>query len=221
MLIVDDEDKTVKFLAKGLKEEGYATTVSRDGDDALEIALSQPFDVIILDVMLPRRNGTSVCQELRRRGISTPVIMLSARDTVPQRIAGLDSGADDYLVKPFSFAELTARLRTVLRRKEGQPAVLNVGGLHLDPIARRAKFENKELNLSAKEFGILMQFMKRPGHILSRTALAEAAWGNDFDSETNVVDVYINFLRGKLRQASGKDWIVTHRGQGYSFPDQE
>jgi len=221
VLIVEDEAKTLKFLAKGLREEGYAPIVCQDGDEGLALALSENFDLIILDVMLPGRNGTSICQELRRKGITTPVIMLSARDTVAQRIEGLDYGADDYLVKPFSFAELTARMRAMMRRKDAPAAVLALGELSVDALARKVRFRGEEINLTAKEFSILQCFLKRPGHILSRPIIAETAWGLDFDTGTNVVDVYVTFLRKKLRQATGKDWIKTHRGQGYSFEAPE
>ena len=217
ILIVEDEAKTVKFLSKGLKEEGYSPVAARNGEEGLQLASTEPFDAVIMDIMLPGRNGLSVCQELRRKGISTPVLILSARDSVPNRIEGLDSGADDYLIKPFSFAELTARLRALLRRKEGQPTVLAAGDLTVDPVSRKARYKGNDLNLTAKELSVLQCLLRRPGHILSRAMIAEAAWGLDFDTGTNVVDVYVALLRRKLRKATDQDWIRTHRGQGYSL----
>jgi len=216
LLIVEDEDKLASLLDRGLTEEGHAVDVADNGDDALWMAAATEYDAIVLDVMLPRRDGLSTCRELRSRGIWTPVLMLTARDTVEDRVHGLDTGADDYLVKPFSFSELLARLRAVARRAPAErPTVLSVGDLRLDPAAHRAWRGAQELPLSAKEFTLLELFMRRPGTTLSRQTLLEGAWDMAFETRSNVVDVYVRYLREKVDRPFGRASIETVRGAGY------
>jgi two-component system, OmpR family, response regulator len=216
LLIVEDEEKLASLLARGLTEEGHAVDVAGNGDDALWMAAATEYDAIVLDVMLPGRDGLSTCRELRARKNWTPVLMLTARDAVDDRVNGLDTGADDYLVKPFSFSELLARLRAVARRAPTErPTVLEVGDLRLDPAAHRAWRGDKELPLSAKEFALLELFMRRPGTTLSRRTLLEGAWDMAFETRSNVVDVYIRYLRAKIDRPFGRESIETVRGAGY------
>ena len=216
LLIVEDEEKLASLLARGLTEEGHAVDVAGNGEDALWMAAATEYDAIVLDVMLPGRDGLSTCRELRSRKNWTPVLMLTARDAVEERVNGLDTGADDYLVKPFSFSELLARLRAVARRVPAErPAVLEVGDLRLDPAAHRAWRGDEELSLSAKEFALLELFMRRPGTTLSRRTLLEGAWDMAFETRSNVVDVYIRYLRAKIDRPFGRESIETVRGAGY------
>jgi two-component system, OmpR family, response regulator len=216
LLIVEDEKKLASLLNRGLTEEGHAVDVADNGDDALWMAAGTEYDAIVLDVMLPGRDGLSACRELRSRGIWTPVLMLTARDAVEDRVQGLDTGADDYLVKPFSLSELLARLRAVARRAPNErPTVLGVGDLRLDPAAHRAWRGEAELSLSAKEFALLELFMRRPGTTLSRQALLEGAWDMAFEMRSNVVDVYIRYLREKIDRPFGCESLETVRGAGY------
>jgi two-component system OmpR family response regulator len=173
-------------------------------------------DVVVLDLMLPELDGVQVCRQLREAGVWTPVLMLTARDGVDDRVAGLDAGADDYLVKPFSFAELLARLRALVRRGAGErPSVLEVGDLRLDPATRQAWRDTTELRLSAKEFALLETFMRRPGQVLSRYQLLEHAWDYAYENRSNVVDVYVRYLRDKIDRPFGRDSLETVRGVGY------
>ncbi|TMK68650.1 MAG: response regulator transcription factor [Actinobacteria bacterium] len=216
LLIVEDEDKLASLLDRGLTEEGHAVDVAGNGDDALWMAAATEYDAIVLDVMLPGRDGLSTCRELRSRGVWTPVLMLTARDAVEDRVHGLDTGADDYLVKPFSFSELLARLRAVARRVPNErPTVLRVGDLCLDPAAHRAWRGDTELPLSAKEFALLELFMRRPGTTLSRQTLLEGAWDMAFETRSNVVDVYVRYLREKIDRPFGCESLETVRGAGY------
>jgi two-component system, OmpR family, response regulator len=216
LLIVEDEDKLASLLDRGLTEEGHAVDVTDNGDDALWMAAATEYDAIVLDVMLPGRDGFSTCRELRSREIWTPVLMLTARDAVEDRVQGLDTGADDYLVKPFSFSELLARLRAVARRAPNErPTVLRVGELRLDPAAHRAWRGDAELPLSAKEFALLELFMRRPGTTLSRQMLLEGAWDMAFETRSNVVDVYVRYLREKIDRPFGRESLETVRGAGY------
>jgi DNA-binding response OmpR family regulator len=218
VLIVED-DKTIRsFLTQGFKEEGYVAISAAEGDAGLAMALSGEFDFVILDVMLPKLGGIDLCRALRNKNLDTPVLMLTAKDSVENRIAGLDSGADDYVVKPFSFGELLARMRAVLRRKQGGgKPMLEVSGLKMDLVRHRVSYEERELDLTAREFALLQYFMRRAGHILSRTVIIESVWGYDFQGATNIIDVYVNFLRRKLRKLTDKDWIRTLRHRGYVF----
>jgi len=204
------------LLQRGLVEEGHATDVARSGDDAVWMACSVEYDAIVLDVMLPGMDGVEVCRRLRDDGVWTPVLMLTARDGIDDRVLGLDAGADDYLPKPFDFAELLARLRALVRRGETErPTVLHVGDLTLDPASRRVARADVEISLSAKEFALLEAFMRHAGEVLSRYRLLEAAWDMAYESRSNVVDVYVRYLREKIDRPFGCDSIETVRGAGY------
>jgi two-component system OmpR family response regulator len=215
-LVVEDEAKMAALLRRGLTEEGYAVDVASTGDEAAWMAQAVPYDVVVLDVMLPGRDGFEVCRGLRAEGVWTPVLMLTARDDVIDRVAGLDSGADDYLTKPFSFAELLARIRALTRRVAGErPAVVEVGSLRLDPASRRVWRGDVEVALSSKEFAVLETFMRRPGNVLSRFELLEHGWDYAYENRSNIVDVYVRYLREKLDRPFGLDTIETVRGAGY------
>jgi two-component system OmpR family response regulator len=216
VLVVEDDVKMAALLRRGLAEEGLAADVARTGDDALWMAGSAEYDAIVLDVMLPGTDGFEVCRRLRESGSWAPVLMLTARDAVEDRVAGLDSGADDYLTKPFSFAELLARLRALARRPAlERPAVLEVAGLRLDPATRQVWRGDAEIHLSAKEFALLETFMRRPGQVLSRYQLLEHCWDYGYENRSNVVDVYVRYLREKIDRPFGRDSIETLRGVGY------
>jgi two-component system OmpR family response regulator len=216
VLIVEDEVKMAGLLRRGLREEGLAADVARTGDDAVWMARATDYDAIVLDVMLPGADGFEVCRRLREAGTWSPVIMLTARDAVNDRVAGLDAGADDYLTKPFSFAELLARLRALARRPPVErPAVLEVGDLRLDPATRSVWRSDEEIHLSAKEFALLETFMRRPGEVLSRYQLLEHCWDYGYEHRSNVVDVYIRYLREKIDRPFGRDSLETVRGVGY------
>jgi two-component system, OmpR family, response regulator len=215
-LVVEDELKMASLIRRGLAEEGYAADVARTGEDAIWMAQATPYDAIVLDLMLPGRNGVEVCKTLRENGVWSPILMLTARDGVEDRVAGLDSGADDYLSKPFSFAELLARLRALTRRGPTErPAVLEVGTLRLDPARRQAWRGDTSIDLSAKEFSLLETFMRRPGEVLTRLDLLDHAWDFAYENKSNVVDVYVRYLRGKIDRPFGLDSLETVRGVGY------
>jgi two-component system, OmpR family, response regulator len=216
LLIVEDEPKLARLLARGLAEEGHPTDVAGRGEDALWMAQTAPYDAIVLDVMLPGLDGFQTCRALRDRGVWTPVLMLTARDALEDRIAGLDTGADDYLTKPFAFSELLARLRALARRAPAErPPELTVGDLRLDPAARQAWRGETELDLSPKEFALLELFMRRAGEALSRVQLLDGAWDMAFESRSNVVDVYVRYLREKIDRPFGRRSLETVRGTGY------
>ena len=201
-----------ELLSRGLREEGHAADVAGTGEDALWMARAVDYDAIVLDVMLPGVDGMETCRSLRAAGIWSPVLMLTARDAIDDRITGLYAGADDYVLKPFSFGELLARLRALVRRAPHErPSVLEVGKLRLDPATRRVWRGEKELQLSTKAFALLEAFMRRPGEVLSRSQLLEAAWDIAFESRSNIVDVYVKSLREQV----GKKTIETVRGVGY------
>jgi two-component system, OmpR family, response regulator len=215
-LVVEDERKMAALLRRGLVEEGYAADVARTGKDAVDMARATPYDTIVLDVMLPGLDGFDVCRELRSSGVWTPILMLTARDRVEDRVAGLDAGADDYLTKPFAFAELLARLRALARRGLAErPTVLEAGSLRLDPATRQVWRGEVQIDLSAKEFALLERFMRRPGQVLSRLDLLEHAWDAGSKQRSNVVDVYVGYLRAKLDRPFGLRSIETVRGAGY------
>jgi two-component system OmpR family response regulator len=215
-LVVEDEVKMASLIRRGLVEEGYAADVARTGDEAVWMAQATPYDAIVLDLMLPGRDGLDVCRELRRSGVWSPILMLTARDGVGDRVAGLDSGADDYLTKPFSFAELLARLRALTRRGAGErPVVLEVGSLRLDPATRQAWRGDVPIELSPKEFALLETFMRRAGEVLTRLDLLEHAWDFAYENRSNVVDVYVGYLRAKIDRPFDVDSIETVRGVGY------
>lgn len=215
-LIVEDELKMAALIRRGLVEEGYAADVARTAEDALRLASTSEYDAIVLDIMLPGASGFEVCRTFRKNGVWSPVLMLTARDAVDDRIEGLDSGADDYLTKPFSFAELLARLRALTRRGTVErPTVLHVGSLRLDPATRQVWRDGTEINLSTKEFALLETFMRRPGDVLTRFELLEHAWDYAYERRSNVVDVYVRYLREKIDRPFGCNGIETVRGAGY------
>jgi two-component system OmpR family response regulator len=215
-LIVEDEVKMAGLLRRGLSEEGYSTDVALDGERALALANAAEYDVIVLDVMLPGIDGFEVCRRLRGAGVRAPALMLTARDAVEDRAAGLDSGADDYLVKPFSFAELHARLRALARRGPiEQPVILEVGDLRIDPRSREAWRGEVKVDLSAKGFALLETLMRRPGQVVSRFDLLEHAWDDSYENRSNIVDVYVRYLRRKIDRPFGVRSIETVRGAGY------
>lgn len=216
VLIVEDERKTTAYLQKGLAENGFVVDTALSGDDGLHLALTQDYDLVVLDVMLPGRDGWSVLTLLRQAGKQTPVLFLTARDTVLDRVKGLELGADDYLVKPFSFSELLARVRSILRRSPSrQPETLHVADLELDLIRHRAARGGQRLDLTPKEFGLLSLLVRRQGEVLSRTLIAEQVWDMHFDSDTNVVDVAVRRLRRKVDDPFPSKLIHTVRGSGY------
>ena len=216
VLIVEDDLRMASLVRRGLTGEGLAADIAGTGEDALWMAQAHPYDAIVLDVMLPGLDGFETCRRLRGAGVWVPVLMLTARDAVEDRVAGLDSGADDYLVKPFAFAELLARLRALARRGEGErPAVLAVGDLRLDPATREVQRGKTPIPLSAKEFALLEIFMRRPGQVLSRLHLLEHAWDFAYENRSNVVDVYIRRLRRKIDEPFGAESLETVRGAGY------
>ncbi|MHB9151212.1 MAG: response regulator transcription factor [Spirochaetales bacterium] len=221
ILVVEDEKGIVDFLVQGLKEANYSVDVASDGQAGLDDALCAPYDVILLDVMLPKMNGFSVAREMRKAGIKTPVIMLTARDTVDDKIHGLDAGADDYLAKPFAFSELLARIRAVLRRPAmSSETVIRAGGIELDLGRREVKRAGESIELSGREFGILEYFMRNAGQVLTRTQIAEHIWNFDAYAGSNVVDVYIGYLRKKIDLDPEKSFIRTIRGIGYQFSSE-
>jgi two-component system OmpR family response regulator len=216
ILVVEDEVKLAGLLRRGLTEEGLSVDVARSGDDGLWMARATDYDAIVLDVMLPGTDGLEVCRQLREAGRWAPVLMLTARDAVEDRVSGLDAGADDYLTKPFSFSELLARLRALARRPPlERPTVLEVGDLRLDPATRQAWRGESEVDLSAKEFALLETLMRRPGQVLSRFQLLEHCWDYGYENRSNVVDVYVRYLREKIDRPFGRDSIETVRGAGY------
>jgi two-component system OmpR family response regulator len=216
VLVVEDEVKMAGLLKRGLEEDGYAVDVAGTGTDALWQAGEFAYDVIVLDAMLPELDGFDVCRRLRESHQWMPVLMLTARDAVDDRIRGLDAGADDYLVKPFSFGELAARIRALIRRGAGdRPTVLEVGDLRLDPASHRAWRGGDELTLSAKEFALLELFLRHPDEVLSRTAILEHVWDFAYDGVSNIIDQYVSYLRRKIDKLCGHDHIETVRGAGY------
>jgi two-component system OmpR family response regulator len=216
VLVVDDEVRMAALIKRGLEEEGYAVDVVGDGTEAVWMGTENSYDAVVLDVMLPGADGFEVCRRLREAQRWAPVLILSARDEIGDRVRGLDVGADDYLVKPFSFAELTARLRALTRRGHPpRPTVLEVGDLRLDPAARRAWRANTELVLSPKEFALLELFLRHPGEVISRTRLLEHVWDFAFDGVSNVVDQYVGYLRRKIDKPFGRHDLETVRGAGY------
>ncbi len=221
ILVVEDEARLASLLRRGLSEEGYGVDLAGSGEEALEWVAVGEYDAIVLDVMLPGVDGFEVCRRLRRRRTPTPILLLTARDAVPDRVAGLDAGADDYLVKPFAFAELTARLRALARRPaETVGTMLHVGDVRLDPAARRVWRDEAEVALPNKQFRILEYLMRHPGRVLTRAMIAEHVWDYDFPDMANVIDVHVRQLRQKLADPYPGRLIQTVRGAGYRFtPD--
>ena len=220
ILVVEDQAKVASFIVKGLKEERYAVDLAETGAAGLELAQLNPYDLIVLDVMLPEMNGYQVCEALRQKHIKTPIMMLTARDSVADKVRGLDAGADDYLTKPFSFDEFLARLRALLRR--GQHLVepkLSAADLQLDPVSHEVTRAGKRLELTAKEYGLLEFLLRNKNRIVTRTSIIEHVWDIHFDSDTNLVDVYIRYLRRKLDDDHEVKLIHTVRGVGYVIRD--
>jgi two-component system OmpR family response regulator len=216
VLVVEDEVKMAALVRRGLSEEGLTVDIAATGEEAIGMARASAYDAIVLDVMLPGIDGFETCRSLRAEGVWSPVLMLTARGALEDRVAGLDGGADDYLTKPFSFAELLARLRALVRRGQSErPTVIEVGDLRLDPAARQVWRGEAEVELSAREFTLLEVFMRRPGHVLSRAQLLEHAWEYDFEHRSNIVEVYIRYLRQKIDQPFGVKSLETVRGAGY------
>jgi len=223
ILVVEDERKVARFIRQGLEEEGHAVEVAGDGATALDLLLeAPPWDLVVLDVMLPKRDGLDVLKRLRGRGLTTPVLVLTARDTVADKVAGLDLGADDYLTKPFAFEEFLARVRALLRRGTDQRAsVLRVGDLTLDPVTREAVRSQRRIGLTAREYSLLDYFMRNAGRVLTRPMIAEHVWGLDFDAESNIIDVYIGYLRRKIDGPGVARLLHTVRGSGYVMKLEE
>jgi two-component system OmpR family response regulator len=216
VLVVEDEVKMAALIRRGLGEQGVTVDLAGSGEEALGLADADSYDAIVLDVMLPGIDGFETCRQLRRDGVWAPVLMLTARGALEDRVAGLDGGADDYLTKPFSFAELLARLRALVRRGQSErPAAIEVGELRLDPATRQVWRGESEVTLSAKEFVLFETFMRSPGIVLNRTQLLEQAWAYDFEHRSNVVEVYIRYLRQKVDRPFGVESIETVRGAGY------
>ncbi len=224
VLVVEDEERIAGFLKKGLEEESYAVDVVADGPSALDWVAGAQYDLILLDVMLPGLNGFEVSRLLRERGVNTPILMLTARDDVDDRVSGLDAGADDYLPKPFAFKELLARMRALTRRSTSTSTpttVLELADLKLDTITHRARRDNREIELTAKEYALLEYFMRHPRRPLSRTMIRESIWGYDYFGASNVVDVYVRHLRQKLEAKGESPLIHTVRGVGYKLDEPE
>jgi two-component system OmpR family response regulator len=216
ILIVEDEVKMAGLIRRGLRDDGLAADVAAKGEDALWMAGATEYDAIVLDVLLPGIDGFEVCRRLRADGVRSPVLMLTARDAVEDRVRGLDTGADDYLTKPFSLAELAARLRALARRGPVErPPVLEVGDLRLDPATRRVWRGSAEIALSAREFALLETLMRHPGQVLDRLQLLDHAWDGEYENRSNVIDVYIRYLREKVDRPFGVSSIETVRGAGY------
>ena len=220
VLLVEDEPTAAYVLAKGLREHAYAVDVAVDGEAAIFQAGTTDYDAVILDVMLPLKDGFAVCRTIRESGCAVPILMLTARDAVEARIEGLDSGADDYLVKPFDLGELLARLRALIRRGRQPllPEQLSVGPLTLDTRGRRAWVRKREVSLTSKEYALLEYLARRAGDVVSRADIAEHVWDEHYDPLSNVVDVYVQRLRRKLDQPASESLIRTRRGEGYQFP---
>ncbi|GAM11216.1 response regulator MprA [Geobacter sp. OR-1] len=222
ILVVEDEKKVSSFIKRGLEEEKYEVDTAFDGEEGLKLAVERPYEVVILDWMLPKQDGLSVLKELRAQKKSTPVLMLTAKDTVEDIVAGLDSGSDDYLTKPFAFAELLARVRALLRRSEmDRGAELRFADLRIDPVTHKVWRNDKEIDLTAKEYALLEYFMRNPNQVLTRTMIADHVWDYTFDSFTNIIDVYVNYLRKKIDRDADKKLIHTVRGVGYILKEED
>jgi heavy metal response regulator len=216
ILVVEDEKKVAGFLKKGFQEERYTVDVAYDGEEALALAEMNQYDLIVLDIMLPKKDGMEVLNQLRAQSISTPILMLTAKDALQDKVQGLDSGADDYLTKPFAFAELLARIRALLRRgKTTSEVSLTAADLMLDPATHKVQRAGKPIELTNKEYALLEYFLRNKGQVLTRALINEHVWGYRFDTGTNIVDVYVNYLRSKIDSGFDKKLIHTVRGVGY------
>ncbi|MBU0604928.1 MAG: response regulator transcription factor [Candidatus Omnitrophica bacterium] len=221
ILVVEDEKKIAEFIRRGLKEEGYAVDMAHDGEEGLFLAKTNDYDLVLLDLMLPKLDGLTLCKKLKGAKIKTPVIMLTAKNTVKEKVMGLDSGADDYLTKPFAFEELLARIRAMLRKKDARtPTKLKAADLELDLLTHKVIRGSREIELTTKEFSLLEYLMRNEGTIVTRTMISEHVWDIDFDTFTNVIDVYINYLRNKVDSGSKKKLIHTVRGRGYILKEE-
>lgn len=220
ILVIEDEKRITSFIRKGLQYEGYTVDVAYDGVTGWQKAQDENLDLVVLDIMLPEMDGISLCSQMRDKGLHTPVIMLTAKDSVDDRVRGLDAGADDYLVKPFSFKELLARIRSLLRRGDSTKQVmLKVGDLVVDPASREIKRGERLIELSRKEYSLLEYLIRNQNQVLTRTMIAEHVWDYDFDSFTNTIDVYIRYLRKKIDDGENRKLIRTVRGVGYKITD--
>jgi two-component system OmpR family response regulator len=222
VLVVEDHERMAELIQRGLQEEGYAVDAILTGEDGVWMASENDYDAIVLDVMLPGIDGFEACRRIRETGRWAPILMLTARDAVDDRVRGLDAGADDYLTKPFSFNELLARLRALVRRGSGErPPVLSTGDLSLDPAAHAVRRGEERVDLTAKEFALLEYFMRHVGEVLSRTSLIEHVWDFAFEGDSNVVDVYVRYLREKIDRPFGRSSLETVRGAGYRLRDED
>lgn len=220
--LIEDEKQLANIVKKGLEEEGYSVDVAHDGEEGLYMVENYPSDVVILDVMLPLLDGFSILSSMRKKGIKTPVLLLTARDTITDKIKGLDSGADDYLTKPFEFGELLARIRALIRRKADiQDTIIRIGDLEINTANREIKRGGKTIQLSAKEYAMLQYMAYNKDKIVSRTDLIEHIYDENFDTNSNVLDVYVNFLRNKIDKGFKKKLIHTVRGAGYILKEKE
>lgn len=221
VLLVEDDRKVASFVRRGLVQEGFAVDVSRDGRDAFHQALHEPYDVIVLDILIPFMDGFQVLDEIRKQGCRVPVLVLSAKDGVEDRVRGLNGGADDYLVKPFAFAELTARIRALLRRlPDHEESVLQIGDLEMDVATHKVTRSGRTINLTPREFALLEYLVRNRGNVLTRTMIAEHVWDQHFDSFSNVIDVYIRYLRAKIDDPFRTKLIHTIRGVGYLLSEE-
>jgi len=222
ILVIEDEKKVANFIKRGLEEEQYEVRIASDGEEGFKLAFEKTFDLIVLDWMLPKLNGLDLLKDLKGEKIMTPVLMLTAKDSVEDIVAGLDSGSDDYLTKPFAFSELLARVRALVRRSESdRGAEIVFVDVRLDPVTHKVWRGGQEIDLTGKEYALLEYFMRNPDEVLTRTMIAEHCWDYTFDSFTNIIDVYVNYLRKKFDREGDKKLIHTVRGVGYVFKDEE
>lgn len=223
ILLVEDDKKTAAFIAGGLRRAGFAVDHAANGEDGLHLALTEPYDAAVIDIMLPKQDGLTLIEELRRQRVNTPVIILTAKRSIDDRVRGLQTGGDDYLTKPFAFSELLARLRALIRRASGapEPTCLRVGALSMDLLRREVVRNEKKLDLQPREFSLLEYLMRHPREVVSKTVLLEHIWGYDFEPQTNVVDVLVCRLRKKLETESGGEIIHTIRGVGYVLKESQ
>jgi DNA-binding response OmpR family regulator len=220
ILVIEDERRLCSIIKRGLIEEGYAVDTSYDGEEGEYLAETTPYDLIILDIMLPKKDGIEVCQNLRLKRVNTPILMLTAKDTIEDRVRGLDAGSDDYLIKPFAFNELLARIRALLRREgSSKSSELHIGNLIMDTLSREVWRDQRKIELTSKEYIILEYFMRHPNMVITRTMLEEHAWDYEFDSISNLIDVYIRRLRRKIDENGETSLIQTVRGAGYRLKE--
>jgi heavy metal response regulator len=221
ILLVEDEKNVASFIKKGLEEDVYVVDIAGNGPEGLSMATSNAYDLLIVDIMLPGFSGIEFCKRLREKGVKVPILLLTAIDSVDSKVTGLESGADDYLTKPFAFSELLARIKALLRRASDSASELFLGDLRIDLLARKVFRENREIILTPKEFSLLEYFLRNKGKVLSRTEMIENVWGYDFDPNTNIVDVHIKFLREKIDAGFHKKLIHTIRGAGYVLKEED